>query len=123
MKKRNIVIVAIAGTIVAGVAYALKEVRDSKLIKEAILEHRKEQMIDPEDIPFLNTRSFLRDIPCIWLPVILAHADEIRDYDDQLTYIECSDEGILTIDSYNNRILIVYDEEDDLMLFQYVGGV
>lgn len=123
MKKRNIIIAAIAGTVITGVAYAIKKVNDSKLKREAAIDHSKEQMVNPDDVPFTNASAFIDNAPCVWLYVALEHADEIRSYDDQLIYLECSDEGILTVDSYNNKILIEYDEEFDFLTFHYVGGI
>lgn len=123
MKKRNIVIAAIAGTIITGVAYAIKKANNSKLKREAALDHSKEQMVNPDDVPFTNASAFIDNAPCVWLYIALSHADEIRSYDNQLIYLECSDEGILTVDSYNNKILIEYNEEFDFLTFQYVGGI
>lgn len=123
MKKRNIIIAAIAGTVITGVAYAIKKVNDSKLKREAAIDHSKEQMVNPDDVPFTNASAFIDNAPCVWLYIALSHADEIRSYDDQLVYLECSDEGILTVDSYNNKILIEYNEEFDFLTFQYVGGI
>ena len=87
MKKRNIVIAAIAGTVIAGVAYAIKKANDGKLKREAALDHSKEQMVNPDDVPFTNASAFIDNAPCVWLYVALSHADEIRSYDNKLIFI------------------------------------
>lgn len=117
MKKKHLIIGAgIVAVALTGIAIA-KVVKVVKKKEEPVVGFSTVDLINIEEIPFVNAEKFVNEVPAVWIDRVLSSRNVIEDFDDEACFVKYDDvrDALIITDCYNNRACIVYNAEDDIM--------
>ena len=117
MKKKNLIIGAgIVAVALTGVAIA-KIVKTVKKKEETVVGFSMIDLINIEEIPFVNAEKFVNEVPVVWFDRVLSSRNVIEDFDDKACFVKYDDvrDALIIMDCCNHQARVVYNAEDDIM--------